>query len=115
MEVKALPPIKIDNSKLTTRRNPYTGNPQILTGDVLDFLKARVPADAFCLLAITMEDLYPEPSWNFVFGQASLRERVGVYSFARYHPAIDGEASATGAETLMMRQSCKVLVHETGH
>jgi archaemetzincin len=33
-----------------------------------------------------MEDLYPEPSWNFVFGQASLNERVGVYSFARYGP-----------------------------
>jgi len=24
------------------------------------------------MLAITMEDLYPEPSWNFVVGQASL-------------------------------------------
>jgi archaemetzincin len=73
MEVKALPPIRIDNAKFATRRNPNTGNPQIFTGDVLNFLKARVPADAFCILAITMEDLYPEPSWNFVFGQASLR------------------------------------------
>src|SRR5438067_4081842 len=115
MEVKALPPIKIDNSKLTTRRNPYTGNPQILTGDVLSFLKARVPADACCILAITMEDLYPEPSWNFVFGQASLRDRVGIYSFARYDPAFYGEARAAGYETLLLRRSCKVLAHETGH
>src|SRR6266516_63662 len=110
MEVKALPSIKIENSKLTTRRNPHTGNPQILTGDVLNFLKTRVPADAFFILAITMEDLYPESSWNFVFGQASLRDRVGVYSFARYDPAFYGEPQ--DYETLLLRRSCKVLAHE---
>jgi archaemetzincin len=115
MEVKALPPIPINSSKFTARRNLHTGNPQILTGDVLSFLKARVPEDAFCILAITMEDLYPEPSWNFVFGQASLRERVGVYSFARYDPAFYGESRAPGYETLLLRRSCKVLAHETGH
>jgi archaemetzincin len=115
MEAKALPPTALDASKFTSRRNPYTGNPQILTGDVLNFLKADVPRDAFCVIAITMEDLYPEPSWNFVFGQASLRERVGVYSFARYDPASYGESHASGYETLLLRRSCKVLAHETGH
>src|SRR5437867_3638436 len=106
MEVKSLPPINIDASKFTKRRNPYTGNSQILTGDVLNFLKTRLPADAFCILAITMEDLYPEPAWNFVFGQASLRDRVGVYSFARY---------LADDPKLVLRRSCKVLAHETSH
>ena len=115
MEVKALAATPLDASKFTSRRNPNTGNLQILTGDVLDFLKARVPADGFCVLAITMEDLYPEPSWNFVFGQASLRERVGVYSFARYDPAFYGEARGPGYDTLLLRRSCKVLAHETAH
>ena len=115
MEVKVLPPVKIDGSTFVTRRNPITKNPQILTGDVLDFLKTHIPADAFCILAITMEDLYPEPSWNFVFGQASVRERVGVYSFARYDPAFYGEVRAPGYETLLLRRSCKVLAHETSH
>ena len=115
MEVKALSPATIDAANFTTRQNPYTGNRQILTGDVLNFLKLRVPADAFCVLGITMEDLYPEPSWNFVFGQASLRERVGVYSFARYDPAFYGESRAPGYETLLLRRSSKVLAHETGH
>jgi archaemetzincin len=115
MEVKALPAISPDPSRFTTRHNPNTGNLQILTGDVLNFLKPRLPADAFCVLAITMEDLYPEPSWNFVFGQASLRERVGVYSFARYDPAFYGEPRASGYETLLLRRSCKVLAHETNH
>jgi archaemetzincin len=76
MEAKVLPLAALDSSKFTSRRNPYTGNLQILTSDVLNFLKAGVPGGAFCVIAITMEDLYPEPSWNFVFGQASLRERV---------------------------------------
>jgi archaemetzincin len=115
MEAKTLPPAAHDTSKFTARRNPYTGNAQILTSDVLNFLKGRVPSDAFCVVAITMEDLYPEPSWNFVFGQASLHERVGVYSFARYDPAFYGEARAGGYETLLLRRSCKVLAHETGH
>jgi archaemetzincin len=115
MEAKALPPMSLDKSKFTTRHNPNTGNLQILTGDVLNFLKARVPPDAFCVLAITMEDLYPEPSWNFVFGQASLRERVGVYSFARYDPAFYGEARGSNYETVLLRRSCKVLAHETSH
>jgi archaemetzincin len=95
--------------------NPYTHKRQILTSDVLAMLKKKVPADAFCLLAITMEDLYPLPSWNFVFGQASLRERVGVYSFARYDPAFYGKKRARDYEKILLRRSCKVLVHETGH
>jgi archaemetzincin len=115
MEVKALPPVTLEASKFTTRRSPHTGNLQILTSDVLEFLKARVPGDAFCVLAITMVDLYPEPSWNFVFGQASLRKRVGVYSFARYDPAFYGEARDSAYEKLLLRRSCKVLAHETGH
>jgi archaemetzincin len=115
MQVKVLPAVSPDASKFTTRHNPKTNNLQILTADILNFLKARVPTDAFCVLAITMEDLYPEPSWNFVFGQASLRERVGVYSFARYDPTFYGEPRAPGYETLLLRRSCKVLAHETGH
>ncbi|HMC23950.1 MAG TPA: archaemetzincin [Candidatus Udaeobacter sp.] len=115
VEVKALPAVSLNASKFTTRDNPNTGNLQILTSDILDFLKARMPADAFCTLAITMEDLYPEASWNFVFGQASLRERVGVYSFARYDPAFYGEARGKNYQTLLLRRSCKVLAHETGH
>jgi archaemetzincin len=114
MEARALPAVGIDAS-FSTRHNPYTGNLQVLTGDVLDFLKPRMPSDAFCVLAITMEDLYPDPSWNFVFGQASPRERVGVYSLARYDPDFYGEPSTDDNGSLLLRRSCKVLAHEIGH
>jgi archaemetzincin len=54
-----------------------------------------------------MIDLYPDPNWNFVFGQASLRNRVGVYSFARYTAECDAQ--------LTLRRSLKVMAHEIGH
>jgi archaemetzincin len=115
MEVRVLPPLSLSGQNITTRRNPITANRQLLTTDILERLRKMVPNDAFCLLGITMEDLYPEPSWNFVFGQASLRERVGVYSFARYDPAFYGEPRGKDYDKILLRRSGKVLVHETGH
>lgn len=115
MQVEVLPRLSLSDNAITSRINPFTRNRQILTGDVLAILKKNVPGDAFCVLAITMEDLYPEPSWNFVFGQASVSERVGVYSFARYDPAFYGEKRGKDYEKVILRRSCKVLVHEIGH
>jgi archaemetzincin len=114
MEVKVLPGVRL-SAGCTTRRNPQSGSLQILTGDVLRFLKSRMPTGAFCVIAITMEDLYPDPSWNFVFGEASPSERVAVYSFARYDPAFYGEPRTDDYPALVLRRSCKVLAHETGH
>jgi hypothetical protein len=59
---------------------------------------ARLASDAFCILGITMEDLYPGASWNFVFGQA---------------PAFYGERQTRDCGALVLRRSCKVLAHET--
>jgi archaemetzincin len=115
MEAKVLSPKPGEALRLTTRTNPSTRKRQILSTDVLGYLKSLLPADAFCLLAITMEDLYPDPAWNFVFGQASLRDRVGVFSFARYDPAFYGERRGRGDREILLKKSCKVLVHETAH
>ncbi len=115
VEVTALAPINLDNMNFTARTNPHTGNRQLLTTDILSFLKKICPSDAFCILAITMEDLYPEPSWNFVFGQASLSNRVGVYSFARYDPLFYGEKRGKDYEKVLLQRSCKVLAHEISH
>ena len=78
-------------------------------------LPGGFPADAVCYLAITMVDLYPEESWNFVFGQASLSQRVGVYSMARYFPQFWGQKESPDTYYLALRRSCKVLAHEVGH
>jgi archaemetzincin len=96
---------------VTARINRYTGKRQLLTRDLLALLARQRPAGACCVVGITMDDLYPDPAWNFVFGQASPRERVGVYSFARYLPGEAGPAAAS----LLLRRCCKVLAHETAH
>jgi archaemetzincin len=114
LPVRVLPTIRPDKG-INSRINPYTKKPQLLTSDILGILKDRLPEDAFCLLAITMADLYPDESWNFVFGQASLRSRVAVYSFARYDPVFYGRQRSADYDKLLLRRSCKVLAHETAH
>lgn len=113
LPVRVLPVLEHTAGRISSRISSATGKPQLLTRDVLDLLARRLPGDAFCLLGITMQDLYPDPSWNFVFGEASLRERVGVYSFARYDPLFYGDNTDRGR--LMLWRSCKVLAHEAGH
>src|SRR5262249_3230523 len=78
-----------------------------------------IASDAYCLLALTRTDLWPGEGWNFVFGEASLVHRVGVYSFARYDPeplAPDAPREAVESRrALVLRRSLKVLTHEAGH
>ncbi|TWT94426.1 archaemetzincin [Stieleria varia] len=114
LPVEILPGIKLEGLPIQTRQHPE-GHRQLLSTDVLTWLSNRIPADAYCMLAVTMTDLYPDPEWNFVFGQASLRNRVGVYSFARYDPAFYGRQPDEQTEKLVLERSCKVLAHETGH
>jgi len=45
-----------------------------------------VPTDAYCMLTITMEDLYPRPNWVYCFGWAMYKARTGVFSFLRFDP-----------------------------
>ena len=119
LPVKILPAHSLEGLTLTTRRNAGTGRRQYLTRDLLSLLGRKLPKDGYCLLGVTMEDLYPHPDWNFVFGQATLSRRVGVYSFARYDPAFYGEkrspADRERDRQLVLYRSAKVLVHETAH
>jgi archaemetzincin len=115
LDIVVLPTLDIAASPITARQNPHTHHTQLLTSDILGLLRRQLPIDAYGMLGITMTDLYPDPAWNFVFGQASLRERVGVYSFARYHPRFSGKAPSDAWQQLMRRRSCKVLAHETAH
>jgi archaemetzincin len=115
MNVQLLPALSLEDHQLTSRINSSTGRRQYLTGDILGILQRQLPRDAYCTLAVTMEDLYPQESWNFVFGLASLRNRVGIFSFARYDPSFDGSEPAPGDRQTLLRRSCRVLVHETSH
>ena len=79
---------------------------QILTTWVLDQLARQRPDDALALIALTAVDLYPDPSWNFVFGQASLTERVGVWSLWR---------NGTPGSAEYLRRTIMTAAHELTH
>ena len=113
LDVQVLPKVELAGLPIKSRLRD-SGLRQLLSTDVLRWCEGRLPPDAYCLLAVTMEDLYPDERWNFVFGQASLNNRVGVYSFARYVPGFYGDSAGSDA-SLTLRRSCKVLAHETGH
>ena len=101
--------------KAKSRVNLHTGKPQLLTGSIIRAMKPLLPEDAYAMIGITMTDLYPAASWNFVFGQASLTGRVGVYSLARYDPEFIGKKRGSDFTGVMLKRSLKVLTHETGH
>ncbi len=82
---------------------------QLLTVDVLKLLQKLKDGlkDARCVLAVTSVDLYPQEDWNFVFGQASPKLGVGVFSFARYSSKKD--------KLLELTRCLRVMVHESLH
>uniref|UniRef100_A0A670I332 Archaemetzincin-2 n=1 Tax=Podarcis muralis TaxID=64176 RepID=A0A670I332_PODMU len=72
--VRILGPVPVSHTGCPFRINENTHNLQIHAGHFLSYLNKKKPKDAFCIVGVTMIDLYPKDSWNFVFGQASLTE-----------------------------------------
>jgi archaemetzincin len=94
------------------REHPTWHVKQILSTYVLDnVLRPRLPADACAYIALTTSDLWPGRGWNFVFGQASLSQRVGVWSIARNGDPHGDDA----ALRLCLLRTLKTASHETGH
>jgi archaemetzincin len=99
-------PAKLDEGD--QRMIDYPPHRQIRTGWVMGaILKPSLPSDAAAMIAFTNEDVYPDSSMYFVFGQASLEDRVGVWSLYR----LDDQANFEkfGERTL------KIAAHEVGH
>lgn len=98
--------------KRAQRKHPTWGMHQILSIYVInDVLPPRLPDDAAAYIAFTASDLWPGEGWNFVFGQASLRQRVGVWSIYRNGDPAKGEEEFR----LCLRRTLKTATHETGH
>jgi len=115
LPARILEGIPLDPAQFGQRTNRHTKKPQIQTAPILERVSRQLPRDACCLLVITMWDLYPNDEWNYVFGEASLTKRVGVFSFARFDPDYLDEPRSDGFELDILRRSCRVLAHETCH
>jgi archaemetzincin len=110
LPVKVLPDLRVKDplSLEDYRIHPSWKTKQIRTGYVMDkVLKPILPKDAIVLLALTNEDLYPDKTFSFVFGQASLQERVGVFSLFQLEDKKDFKHS--------LSRMLKISTHETGH
>jgi len=94
------------------RVHPTWGMEQILTGYIREkVLIPTRPKDAVAYLALTATDLWPGAGWNFVFGEASLHERVGVWSIAR-----NGDpAESKKMFNLCLLRTLKTGTHELAH
>jgi archaemetzincin len=113
MPVKFLEGVSLDSlPKHGKREHPVSKAPQVLSTHLLTkVLQPRRPQDAVALLGLTASDLWPGEGWNFVLGQASLTDRVGVWSIHRNGDPQKSDA----AKTLFLRRTLKTAVHETGH
>ena len=93
-------------------RIQFPDNEQIQTTYFIDNLLPKlIPHDAAAFICFTNYDLYPGGTWNYVFGQASLDKRVGVWSLWRLERE-DGKKAEPG---LFLERTLKVAMHETGH
>ncbi len=59
------------------------------------------------MIAFTNLDLFPDQNFSFVFGQASLEHRIGVWSLYRLRENAD--------QTKFLSRTLKIAVHDTGH
>jgi archaemetzincin len=91
------------------------GRRQLEAKAVLEWLRGRRAADETCLLALTLEDLYADDA-AWVFGYASVDERVGVHSMLRYDPGFaDVTARGPEFEHTILARALRVLAHEVAH
>jgi archaemetzincin len=113
LPVRTLDELSADLVPATSRRaRPDLGTEQLEAGYVtMQILLPRLPRDAAACIALTSADLWPGNDWNYVFGQASLQDRVGVWSMFRYGDPGAGDE----AFRLCLLRTLKVASHETGH
>lgn len=111
LNVKILETLKNEVVTENDIRIGAENNLQIHTPAILQILKNRKPSDAIVYMAITERDLYPGPQWNFVFGVASYKERIGATSMYRLMSFRDGKLDFEQSLSRLI----KVSSHEIGH
>jgi archaemetzincin len=84
---------------------------QLNASHILNGILAPVlPSDAAVLIALTNVDLYPGNDWNYIFGLASLKKRVGVWSMKRF-----GVPDNPREFDKCFQRTIRTATHEIGH
>ena len=110
LSTKVLEPISDISIPDSARRKRIDGIEQLNTQYIIQhILKGKIPENGYALMAITEKDLYPNAEWNFVFGQASYADRVGVSSLYRLgNKPLDNF-------TICLKRILNISSHEIGH
>jgi len=96
----------IPNNK--RRLNEFNAD-QLDASYILDSIMPQFkPKNSLVVMGLTSKDLYPDPSWNFVFGLATYSKGVGITSFSRYEPNLDDYR-------VCLRRTIRTAAHEIGH
>jgi archaemetzincin len=82
-------------------------NSQLLLDEII---RPLLEKDALGIMGLTQRDIYPGDGWNFVFGQANTKEKIGITSFARY-----GNYDTDTARQLVLNRLIKTTTHEFLH
>lgn len=91
------------------RRLNEMNTEQLDASYILDSIMTKVkPKNALVTMGLLAKDLYPKPSWNFVFGLATYSKGVGVTSFFRYEPNLPDYR-------ICLRRTIRTSAHEIGH
>jgi len=107
LAVEELPQRPLNAEFPNVRHSKLMGTRQIKTAYLLGtVLPPLLPADGAALIAFTDQDLYPDETMSYAFGQASLDDRVGIWSLLRLKdPNFER----------YLRRTIKIATHETGH
>jgi archaemetzincin len=106
-EIKIRPTLSDQMVPDSLKRNLGSAYEQLLTTPILDYLQKNMPDDGLIIMAITSKDLYPNSTYNFVFGQARTKKRVGVSSIFRYSDSLE--------DSIHYRQCLERLIKTSAH
>lgn len=109
VKIKQLRTISDEIIPENKRRLNEMNTEQLDASYILDSIMTKVkPKNALVTMGLLAKDLYPKPSWNFVFGLATYSKGVGVTSFFRYEPNLPDYR-------ICLRRTIRTSAHEIGH
>ncbi|UJR08364.1 hypothetical protein I4U23_012635 [Adineta vaga] len=124
-QTELLPSVDL-NDNMRQRINTSTHQSQYLISDFTEYLKQMQqkrnnPQELFSI-GVTMVDIYPNLKWNFVFGEASVADGIGLFSFARFdplfpHPSVESFQQLCTQEerVLILRRALNTYIPEVMH
>ena len=145
MKVKILDnKIDLKEKKVSVKMNYETNKIQFNSNEIIHILKKKLPSNAFCLISFTDQDLYSDNEvkseeeenkendeilYNntYCYGMTMLKQRLGVFSFARYDPLFYFKNPNENSENkkhkelltkyffILFKRACKVIVKEISH